>query len=302
MACRVEQSGRLGQRSRMSRLLETHRAHTRTRLIGSSPEHSTVTSVAGFVRGTHVRIPVSAGTAVHRIVAVVDVDAQAPLLDQPGAGPASAVGAAAHRRAIPTSRHHRKRRVHAARLRGRGRLVGAIRRSLARARASALRSRAASGPAAAANETSAAGRCRWPPAASLRWRNSAMSARSRWPQPLAAPLDAVPLSGGHDGLAALSVRRLHRRGEFAVRLGSRDRRSTPGHCVRSSERARWRSSRPRHPHSARSHRESTGRRRRACPIPVCRHRRRRRPYPGLPRSGISRRYSRGRRVTACRRR
>jgi phage tail sheath protein FI len=54
------------------RVVETHRAQTRTRPAGSTPEHSTVLSVTGFVRGAHVRVPISPASVLYRIVSFVD--------------------------------------------------------------------------------------------------------------------------------------------------------------------------------------------------------------------------------------
>lgn len=56
------------------RLVETHRAQTRTRAATSTPEYSTVASVAGFVRGSHVRVPTGPGAFLYRIVSWVDAD------------------------------------------------------------------------------------------------------------------------------------------------------------------------------------------------------------------------------------
>lgn len=60
------------------RLTTTHRAQTRSVPADSTPEYAAVRSVAGFVRGTHVRVPVgpALATAAHRIVAFVDPETQ----------------------------------------------------------------------------------------------------------------------------------------------------------------------------------------------------------------------------------
>jgi phage tail sheath protein FI len=56
-----------------ARLVATHRAQTRSRPAQSMPEYTTVESVAGFVRGSHVRVPISPALVVYRIVSFVDV-------------------------------------------------------------------------------------------------------------------------------------------------------------------------------------------------------------------------------------
>src|SRR5450432_2046770 len=58
------------------RLVETHRAQTRSRPASSTPESSAVESVAGFVRGSHVRVPTAPGVFLYRIVSFVDPDEQ----------------------------------------------------------------------------------------------------------------------------------------------------------------------------------------------------------------------------------
>ncbi|RPI57890.1 MAG: phage tail sheath family protein [Acidobacteria bacterium] len=56
------------------RIVETHRAQTRTNPGRSTDEYVTVGSVAGFERGTHARVPISPGTVHHRIVSFVSAD------------------------------------------------------------------------------------------------------------------------------------------------------------------------------------------------------------------------------------
>lgn len=50
----------------------THRLQTLMDPLQSAPEYARVASVAGFQRGTHVRIPIKPGVAVYRMVAAVD--------------------------------------------------------------------------------------------------------------------------------------------------------------------------------------------------------------------------------------
>ncbi len=185
------------------RLLETHRAHTRTRLVGSSPEHSTVGTVAGFVRGTHVRIPVSPSTAVHRIVALVDVDAKRlhwihpdPGQRQPWEQPLTGVDPNVS--AIIESVEYTL-------------LVFAGGRLAARYDdLSLVPVHPRYGPALLPGLPQPPRDERgWtvpmaPPLVALEEQRDAGAIALA--EPLAAPLDAVPLSGGHDGLAALSVR------------------------------------------------------------------------------------------------
>lgn len=56
------------------RLVETHRAQTRLRPRESTPAFSAVNAVAGFVRGTLVRVPVAPNQAEYRVVSEVDAD------------------------------------------------------------------------------------------------------------------------------------------------------------------------------------------------------------------------------------
>lgn len=56
------------------RVIATHRMQTRAQPRSSAPEHTTVGSITGFSRGTHVRLPVNGATVLHRIVALVDPD------------------------------------------------------------------------------------------------------------------------------------------------------------------------------------------------------------------------------------
>jgi phage tail sheath protein FI len=58
------------------RLVETHRSQTRSIAKASTPDYSTVASVAGFVRGSHVRVPTAPGAFLYRSVAFVDADAK----------------------------------------------------------------------------------------------------------------------------------------------------------------------------------------------------------------------------------
>jgi phage tail sheath protein FI len=51
---------------------ETHALQTSAAPSGLAPDYATVKSVAGFVRGTHVRIFVNSTTAEHRVVSAVD--------------------------------------------------------------------------------------------------------------------------------------------------------------------------------------------------------------------------------------
>ncbi|GLQ89912.1 phage tail sheath family protein [Dyella flagellata] len=53
-------------------LRATHRLQTIMDPQHSTPDYAQVTRVAGFVRGTHVRIPVKPGMAMYRMVAAVD--------------------------------------------------------------------------------------------------------------------------------------------------------------------------------------------------------------------------------------
>jgi len=59
-----------------ARVIETHCAQTRSIPGRSESEYVTVRSVAGFVRGTHVRVPVSPVIVHFRIVSFVDADRQ----------------------------------------------------------------------------------------------------------------------------------------------------------------------------------------------------------------------------------
>ena len=54
------------------RLVATHHTQARSLPAESTPEYSTVASVAGFVRGSHVRVPTAPGAFLHRIVSFVD--------------------------------------------------------------------------------------------------------------------------------------------------------------------------------------------------------------------------------------
>lgn len=53
-------------------LRATHRLQTTMDPLHSTPEYAQVTRVAGFVRGTHVRIPIKPGVVTYRMVAAVD--------------------------------------------------------------------------------------------------------------------------------------------------------------------------------------------------------------------------------------
>lgn len=55
-------------------LVETHRSQTRLLPRQSMPQYSAVTSVTGFVRGTLVRIPIAPGVIHFRVVSSVDAD------------------------------------------------------------------------------------------------------------------------------------------------------------------------------------------------------------------------------------
>ncbi len=57
------------------RLVETHRAQTRLIAGRSTPQYGAVNAVSGFVRGTQVRIPIGPGQVAFRYVAAVDADA-----------------------------------------------------------------------------------------------------------------------------------------------------------------------------------------------------------------------------------
>lgn len=56
------------------RVVPTHRVQTRSEPSKSTPEYTTVGSIAGFVRGSHVRVPVSPAVVEFRIVSFVDAD------------------------------------------------------------------------------------------------------------------------------------------------------------------------------------------------------------------------------------
>jgi phage tail sheath protein FI len=57
------------------RLIETHHAQTRLIARQSTPQYAAVNAVAGFMRGTQVRIPIAPGQVEFRYVAAVDADA-----------------------------------------------------------------------------------------------------------------------------------------------------------------------------------------------------------------------------------
>jgi phage tail sheath protein FI len=58
------------------RVITTHRAQTRAQPAESTPEYTTVDSITGFSRASHVRLPIGPGTILYRIVAFVDPEAK----------------------------------------------------------------------------------------------------------------------------------------------------------------------------------------------------------------------------------
>lgn len=75
-AWRVEAFSEGGWGNAMSVALRaTHPAQTRLLAKRSTPEYATVASVAGFARGSHVRVAVAPGTIAYRVVTAVDAQA-----------------------------------------------------------------------------------------------------------------------------------------------------------------------------------------------------------------------------------